>query len=66
MHLTKCSAGDFHFARKSVDRRIRLSGRRLTHILELESILVVELRVLNSPDLVNGDTAVAESNRVVT
>ena len=65
MRLTECSAGHFRFTRKSADWWVRQSGRCLTHVLDLESILVVELRVLNSPDLSDGDAVVAETYCVV-
>ena len=42
-----------------------LSDGRLAHILQLQTVLVVKLRVLNSPDLIDGNAAVVKSEGVV-
>jgi len=43
-----------------------MSDGGLTHLLHFETILAVKSRVLDSPDLVDGDSAVAESDGIVT
>jgi len=44
---------------------VRLRDSGLTHFLHLETILAVQLRVLNSPDLSDGNAAVAQPGGVV-
>ena len=66
MHLTKGSSCDFHFARKSVDWWVRLSDSCLAEFLHLDTIFVVEFCVLNSPDLVDSNAAMTESDGIVT
>jgi len=64
--LTEGSRGDLRFAGKSLHRRIRLIGGRLTHLLHLQTILVIQPGVLHSPHLSDGDAAVAESGGVIS
>ena len=64
--LTEHSSGDFCFTRESIDWRICLRGGRTTHLLHFEAVLAVQLGVLDSTDLVDGNAAVTQADRVVS